>query len=199
MTSIKPFLCTFIITLIAVSCSRKTSPAGSEIIIIDSPSADTIQTAGMYDSLRIKYAVFLKTNPEYIKNTRLYGFIDEWMGTPYQWGGNSKKGIDCSAFMQRLLFNVYNINIPRTSVQQFHDQWTDRFRSKNHLSEGDLVFFQTMEGKLISHVGLYLANGMFINSSSSKGVSIASLNDPYWKACYVAAGRIKVKKSTAKK
>jgi hypothetical protein len=203
MTTIKTLIYGWLLVILLISCSRKTIPVSTEIIIEEPPpiavSVSSITSVGKYDSLKIRYGSVLKVKPDQIRNIRLYSFIDEWMYTPYQWGGTSRKGIDCSAFMQRLLKDVYSISIPRTSVQQFHDQWTERFGSKKHLSEGDLVFFSTMEGKLISHVGLYLGNQMFVNSSSSYGVSIASLGDAYWKQRYVAAGRIKQKKATARK
>ena len=59
--------------------------------------------------------------------------------------------------------------------------WIDKFGSSNYLSEGDLVFFRTEDDKIVSHVGLYLGNRMFVNAAVSKGVSIANLDDPYWK------------------
>jgi lipoprotein Spr len=114
------------------------------------------------------------------------------MYTPYKWGGVDERGIDCSAFLQKLFSEVYFIHIPRTSVEQFYAERVDKFKSSKYLVEGDLVFFHTIADRPISHVGLYLHNGMFINSSSSKGVSLASLNDPYWRKRYVGAGRIKI-------
>ena len=140
--------------------------------------------------LKAKYAGYLGVRPDHITNIALYKFIDSWMDTPYLWGGDDKKGIDCSALMQLLLDSVYAIKIPRTSVEQFYARWIDKFRSTKHLSEGDLIFFKTIGDNVVSHVGLYLDNGKFINSSSSKGVSIASLNDPYWSSRLVGAGRI---------
>lgn len=146
-----------------------------------------------YDPLQIKYSKYLHVSPEEITSLPLYRFIDEWLGTPYLWGGTTKRGIDCSAFVQKILLNVYDINItiPRTSIEQFLKDWIERFWLIRELSEGDLVFFRTNKSKLISHIGLYLKNGMFVNSSS-KGVSIASLNDPYWRKRCVAFGRIKL-------
>jgi NlpC/P60 family len=150
-------------------------------------------------AIQVRYAGYLKIEPQQIQNIRLYSFIDQWMATPYKWGGTDATGIDCSAFIQRVLAEVYNIQIPRTSVQQFFNDWIEKFGSAEYLSEGDLVFFRTDNEKLISHVGMYLKNRMFVNSSSSKGVSIACLDDPYWKRCYVAAGRIKIPPSTVQK
>lgn len=141
--------------------------------------------------LREKYARYLETTPANIHNIELYRFIDEWLYTPYLWGGTTKKGIDCSAFVQRLYADVYHINVPRTSVEQFFTQRVEPFKNPRYLHEGDLVFFRTMEGTIVSHVGFYLSNDRFVNASSSGGVSIGNLKDPYWKVKFVAAGRIK--------
>ncbi len=147
----------------------------------------------VYDSIQIKFASYLRVNPEDISNLALYHFINRWMYTPYKWGGTDERGIDCSAFLQKLLQEVYFVNIPRTSILQFYTEKVEKFASDRYLKEGDLIFFRTIRNTYVSHVGLYLQNGMFVNSSGTKGVSIASLHDPYWKKRYVAAGRIKTR------
>jgi cell wall-associated NlpC family hydrolase len=196
------------LTSLLLSCGTSKKTTGQQqggIITVNSSVQDATApdpspaTTAHYDTLQIKYARFLSIEPDHIQNMRLYRFIDLWLSTPYKWGGMDAKGIDCSAFMQRLLAEVYGIRIPRTSVQQFFTDWIDKFRSTAYLSEGDLVFFRTIDDKLISHVGLYLGNNRFVNSSSSKGVSIANLKDPYWKRCFVGAGRVKVSMLEAKK
>lgn len=195
----KPIIISYLLPLLLASCgsSHKATTQDNTIIVVNTQKAvpisntETVKSNKTYTDLQIKYAGYLNVMPEKITNTRLYTFIDEWLYTPYKWGGMDKHGIDCSAFMQKLLQEVYNIHIPRTSVDQFFHDWVDRFGSSEYLAEGDLVFFKTMKGKLISHVGLYLGNRMFVNSSSSKGVSIGNLDDPYWKTKYVAAGRLK--------
>ena len=182
------------ILLLLSSCaaSKKSSkPGATEIIVSTAPATEPVPLKAV-DSLQKKYALYLGVEPAQITNIRLYQFIDQWLNTPYKWGGTSKKGIDCSSLIQQLLQNVYNINIPRTSVDQFFTLWIDKFGSTKFLSEGDLVFFRTNKEKIVSHVGLYLSNRMFVNSSSSKGVSIANLDDPYWRKMYVGAGRVKV-------
>jgi lipoprotein Spr len=175
--------------MLSCTSSRRLSgaddePAASDTITVFRPVAS-------YDTLQIKYAAMLKVKPETIVHRRLYHFIEKWLGTPYKWGGLNESGIDCSAFLQRLLQDVYNIRIPRTSVQQFYTSRIEAFSASKHLSEGDLVFFRTIPNTYISHVGLYLQNRKFVNCSSSKGVSVASLDDPYWKARYVVSGRVK--------
>ena len=148
------------------------------------------------ERLQKKYATFLGVKPETITNIKLYRFIDEWLNTPYLWGGETKKGIDCSAFVQRLLKDVYNINIKinRTAIDQFFSNWIERFAYTTKIAEGDLVFFKTIRGRAITHVGFYCANRRFINSSSRSGVSFGNLDDPYWKKKFVTAGRIKLSK-----
>jgi lipoprotein Spr len=189
----------FGLLLSACGSTKKTPQYSGEEIPMYVPADNTDKSVKepakgpvKYDPIQVKYGQYLKVTPATIKNAKLYYFIDKWLKTPYKWGGMDERGIDCSAFLQRLLAEVYMIRIPRTSVQQFFNQRVERFKSAEYLSEGDLVFFRTMENKVISHVGLYLHNNMFVNSSSSKGVSIASLKDPYWKSRYVAAGRVKV-------
>lgn len=175
----------------ACSSTKKSAPENVAAGIIKQ-SPDPVNSITEATILTRKYSTLLKVPPETISNIRLYAFIDEWLKTPYKWGGNSKDGIDCSAFIRKLLKEVYNLDVPRTSIQQFYTDRVEVFQSAKHLSEGDILFFRTTDTKIVSHVGFYLVNNMFVNSSSSKGVSIASLNESYWKKRFVGAGRIKV-------
>lgn len=195
-----PFiLVCFCFSLMLSSCgaSRKTVSSEGGIFVVE-PTVPAPADKD-YSSLKEKYAVYLSVKPDKITNIPLFQFIDHWLNTPYRWGGTDKKGIDCSALMQILLDSVYSISIPRTSVEQFYARWIDKFRSTKHLSEGDLIFFKTFGNNVVSHVGMYLANGRFLNSSSSNGVSIASINDPYWRSRLVGAGRINVAQLPEKK
>lgn len=183
-------------SLMSCNPGKKIATYSGEILVpktsVEEPVKSVQEEPPGYDSIQLKYANYLKIQPDEIRNTALYHFIERWLHTPYKWGGMDERGIDCSAFLQRLLADVYLIQIPRTSIEQFFAEKVEKFKSSEYLSEGDLVFFRTMEGKYVSHVGLYLHNDMFVNSSSSKGVSIASLKDPYWKKRYVASGRLRI-------
>jgi cell wall-associated NlpC family hydrolase len=121
-------------------------------------------------------------------NVALYSFIDEWYGTPYKYGGASRQGIDCSAFVRELCAEVYGARLQRTSAAQFEE--TDYISSTDLLKEGDLVFFK-IRSRNISHVGLYLGEGKFVHASRSKGIVISNLNDTYWNRYYVGGGKIK--------
>jgi lipoprotein Spr len=181
-----------LISLASCSGSRKSTNQYETIVVKPADASLTLPNASAEKKLIAKYAAYLKTEPDSLSNIILYSFIDKWMKTPYKYGGIDEKGIDCSAFIQRLLGDVYNIQVPRTSAQQFFTKNVEPFHDKTYFSEGDLVFFCTVPGQPISHVGMYLRNRYFINASTSSGVSLANLDDPYWKKRFVAAGRVKI-------
>jgi lipoprotein Spr len=188
------FLCYF---FCSCSSSKKIikeedSTAPSPVVTQTNVAANNAIVVDPNKALKEKYAKYLKTSPDSITNIKLYAFIDKWLNTPYKWGGTDEHGIDCSAFIQRLLNEVYNLKIPRTSIEQLFTNRVEPFSSSKYLSEGDIIFFRTLQNTTVSHVGIFLRNNMFVNSSSSKGVSIACLNDPYWKQKFVLAGRVKV-------
>ncbi|MEO7445589.1 MAG: C40 family peptidase [Ferruginibacter sp.] len=136
--------------------------------------------------LQFKYAKLMSSNIESITNLSLFGVIDQWFGTRYRFGGESKKGIDCSALTGLLMSCVYAVKMPRTAREQYEE--TDRV-SREDLQEGDLVFFNTRKGVRVSHVGMYLRDGYFVHASSSQGVTISSLDEGYFSTRYIGAGR----------
>ncbi len=136
--------------------------------------------------IQFKYAQLMNATVESVTNIKLLEFIDEWWATRYNYGGTTKRGIDCSALTGRLLKDVYAQEVPRTAREQYHA--TDRV-SRNELEEGDLVFFNTRGG--ISHVGVYLGHDSFLHSSVSHGVTISSLNENYYSSKYIGGGRYK--------
>ena len=99
----------------------------------------------------------------------------KWKDTKYAWGGDSKKGIDCSALTRRIYREVYGHELPRVSTQQAQ---TGKKVSSKNLKAGDIVFFKP-EGRT-NHTAVYVGNSLFINASSSKGVVMSSLKSPYW-------------------
>ena len=146
------------------------------------PKADNIENIS---PVQFKYAMLMNVNVETLEDASLYNFIDDWSGTRYRMGGSTKRGIDCSAFTSTLLMAVYSLSAPRTAREQY--KATQRI-SKNDLTEGDLVFFNTRGG--ISHVGLYLNNGYFVHSCCSEGVTINNLDDSYYSHRFISGGRM---------
>lgn len=144
----------------------------------------TIETSSW---LQFKYALLTDVPVEALDNMNLLTYMEDWYGTPYHYGGSTKKGIDCSAFSSGLMAAVFNILLPRTAREQY--ETTDRIE-KYELHEGDLVFFNTHGG--ISHVGIYLINNKFVHASVTSGVMISDLGESYFVKRYIGAGRVKI-------
>ena len=118
-------------------------------------------------------------------NVDLLKYALAWRGTPYCYGGSSKKCTDCSGYTSNIYTNVYEKSIPRIS----RDIYTQCMPIKrNALYQGDLVFFATAGGDRITHVGIYLWDGYFTHASSSRGVIVSNLNEGYYKRTFVGAG-----------
>ncbi len=104
-------------------------------------------------------------------------FYREWEGVPYLWGGNTKSGVDCSGLSKNAYANVIPFTLPRTTALQRN---AGPKVTLNHARPGDLVFFDTG----FRHVGIYLSQNKFFHASSSKGVTISTLANPYWSKAY---------------
>ncbi len=137
------------------------------------------------NALQFKFAQLLDRDVEKITNISLYSFIEEWWQVRYRFGGTTKRGVDCSSFTGQLINTVFGIVLPRTARAQY--SVTSRVKRED-LEEGDLVFFNTRAG--VSHVGVYLGDSYFTHSSCTAGVTISSLNDPYYNRKFIAGGRL---------
>jgi cell wall-associated NlpC family hydrolase len=136
-------------------------------------------------SLQLKYSVLLNTEVEQLQNHVLLEKIDEWYGTRYRMGGTTKKGVDCSAFVQSVIAGAFGLAIPRTAREQYR---VAKLISRTELKEGDLLFFNTRGG--VSHVGIYLQNNKFVHASVSQGVTISDMFEPYYLQRFIGAGRL---------
>lgn len=128
------------------------------------------------------------TNSVLVRTSRLATELTHnalrFLGTPYVFGGTSRYGFDCSGYTQHV-FAMMGVAIPRMADAQYYAG----SRTKGGMRPGDLVFFQTYEPGP-SHVGIYLGNGEFAHASSSHGVMVSHLSDPYWSARYLGAKRL---------
>lgn len=137
--------------------------------------------------LQLKYSIQMDIAVEEMNNIPLLQKIDEWWGTPYLYGGSSKRGVDCSYFTLDVMNAIYNTNLKRTAAEQYTQSekidWTD-------LKEGDLIFFKTDASRSITHVGIYMTNNKFVHASTSQGVTISDLSEPYWQKRLYSLGRV---------
>lgn len=107
------------------------------------------------------------------------------VGTPYQWGGESTHGFDCSGLTE-YVFRQAGIVLPRTSYEQFQ---VGTAVSRSTLHPGDLVFFTT-DRRGPSHVAIYVGNGLIVHAlNESKGVIVSRLSDSYYAGRYIGARR----------
>lgn len=124
-----------------------------------------------------------------VRNTEIKAKILEqytiWKGVIYRFGGTTKKGVDCSAFAQRLFSEKFGISLPRSTNKQ---QYIGRRVKQQNLRPGDLIFFKTSPTN--RHVGIYIGNYKFIHASTSRGVTVSTINNNYWSRCYYTARRI---------
>ena len=112
--------------------------------------------------------------------------ILSYLGTPYVYGGDSKSGIDCSAFTGAVYDKSVNMKLPRTAADQVK---LGQPVSPEDLKFGDLMFFNTT-GANPSHVGIYIGDDLFAHASEAFGVTISSIESSYYKKRYTEARRV---------
>ncbi|MFW2135049.1 C40 family peptidase [Chryseobacterium sp. TY4] len=165
-------------------------------VVVKAETSDNIQAKRMLASLNnASNSIKASMIAEAIKHEKtIDSILDEastYLGTPYRYGGTTRSGIDCSAFVLSVFGAAAGVNLPRVAAAQ--SQEGDSV-DKSDLKKGDLVFFSHGRGR-ISHVGIVEEvdeNGevKFIHSATSRGVMVSSLNDKYWGPRYRFAKRI---------
>ncbi|WP_168188911.1 C40 family peptidase [Thiomicrorhabdus sediminis] len=146
-------------------------------------SSTTERSESASFALQLKSTGIDLQDSQQVRNELLAQF-DLWRGAPYQYGGTSLHGVDCSAYVQNTFANRLGLMLPRTTRTQI------KFGvpvDKTQLEVGDVVFFKVSRNTL--HNGIYLGKGKFMHASSSKGVTISYLSNPYWQKTYLHARR----------
>jgi cell wall-associated NlpC family hydrolase len=114
--------------------------------------------------------------------------IIKYIDTPYQYGGNTKDGIDCSAFTQSVFDKTLSIELQRSAREQFQEG--NEVDDKDDLQFGDLVFFNTRRRVKPGHVGIYIGNHLFAHASSRNGVIVSSLDEDYYSKRFMGGRRV---------
>lgn len=111
-----------------------------------------------------------------------------WIGTPYLYGGTGRNGVDCSGMVMNIFKEALNTSIPRNSGAQ---QEFCRAINPDSIAVGDLIFFNTAKhAERVNHVGIYMGADSMIHASSSRGVIMSNIRDPYYVQHYHSSGRI---------
>lgn len=107
------------------------------------------------------------------------------LGVHYAWGGITPRGFDCSGLV-KYSYGKAGKYLPRTASQMYY---TKGYKVRS-LSAGDLMFFAPNKASRPTHVAIYIGSGKMIQAATSRGVSIASISNTYWKPRFIGAKRI---------
>ena len=112
-----------------------------------------------------------------------------YLGVPHCMGGTTIKCMDCSGLLVTV-FAKQGIHLPHNSEEQA--RYGKIIAGMDELVKGDLVFFiRTYKTHhFITHSGIYVGNNKFIHTSSKNGVTITSLNDPWWNEKFIFGTRV---------
>lgn len=121
--------------------------------------------------------------------------LDFYAGTPYQWGGITPWGADCSGLVQTV-FGLHGISLPRDASQQAR-AGTAVDLSPTSLSPADLLFFSDRPDRRITHVAISLGGARVVHLALGRGgyrvEDLTHTADPYVKALvgrYLFARRV---------
>jgi len=167
--------------LMVTSCSRRAWAEASPAIEnqADRKQLDEFMEAGVEKPLDTHTV----TPDEIINTARRY------LGVPHCMGGKTMKCIDCSGLLA-VVFASHGAQLPHSSEEQA--RYGKIISERESLKKGDLVFFirTYSTSRFITHSGIYLGDNKFIHTSTSLGVTITSLDDPWWNERYLFATRV---------
>lgn len=119
---------------------------------------------------------------------QIVAFAMGYIGYPYVAGGNTPAGFDCSGFTEWVVLNVLGVDIGHAvEVQPGAGKWVDY----GAWQPGDLIFFQNTYREGISHVGIYIGDGLIVHAENEgTGVTISSVYSDYYGSRYWGAIRV---------
>lgn len=114
--------------------------------------------------------------------------IERYLGTPYRYGGDSRRGIDCSGLVVAIYRSV-GVDLPRRAEGQMR---AGTRVDTGELRFGDVLFFSKASKKgrgRTLHVGLYTEDERFVHASTTRGVVLDSLGKEHWRKSFLEARR----------
>ena len=168
--------------LLNTTCARKTYPEQSFRNLENQDDEKKLQeflNAGTEKEINSH-----KTNAKEIIET-----AKSYLGVPHCMGGTTKKCMDCSGLLVTV-FSRHGIQLPHNSEEQA--RFGKIITETEKLTKGDLIFFikSYKTHRFITHSGIYIGDNKFIHTSSTKGVTITSLSDPWWNDKFIFGTRV---------
>lgn len=168
-----------VIHIIAVSVA-------TAILTACGSSKSATTAAGNYKPAELSWPAKTETERLAPQSQAILSAAHSWLGVPYKYGGNDRKGVDCSGLVLQVYKDALGIPLPRNSREQ-RDYCTAI--AKGSLIPGDLIFFATgKDRKQVSHVGIFIGDNLMIHASSSKGVILSDINSQYYTRTYAGSG-----------
>lgn len=157
---------------------------GNDQISFENISFDPIKQ----HTIALDYSAGVFTHP--LLKDKLIQNILLWLGTPYRYAGSTKRGVDCSNFVRSILNETVGIRLPANAQTQAF--LFEPIYEIDKLRFGDLIFFsgRNHRAKRIGHVGIYLGNGIFVHSSTHRGVVVTHISESYYTQRYRFGGRL---------
>ncbi len=143
-------------------------PLGSELINLKKRMLTPVAESGVFKGKK-QIVGPVVTDVTQLKSAALL-----FMNAPYQWGGRSIHGIDCSGLTQ-MAFKLCNWKIPRDANQQAEKGLLVDFLQNAQC--GDLAFFDNKDGNIV-HVGMLLDNQTIIHATDTSGRVVIDRIDP---------------------
>jgi len=177
-----------LITILQIFIFQLIAQTDNFSIVIENNNTDTVLVAKL-NNFRAN-GIQKQLELDSISPDTLIASAEKYLGTPHCMGGDSKKCIDCSGLLLAS-FRDINVNTPHGSEAMAH--YGEIIPTQDSLQRGDLVFFVKTYStkKVITHSGIYLGEGKFIHTSSSKGVIVSNLfYSKYWQDHFIFGTRI---------
>ena len=117
---------------------------------------------------------------------QLADFAQQYVGTPYRWGGASPAGFDCTGFVM-WVYSQFGVSMPHNEAGQMA---SGERVSADDLQPGDVLIFANTYRAGLSHTGIYVGDGQFVHAADERhGVTVSALWDSYWGPRLVGATR----------
>ena len=128
----------------------------------------------------------LAPTPEVPEGSVLADFAEQYVGSPYRWGGASPAGFDCSGFVM-WVYSQFGVPLPHNEAGQLN---AGPRIGADDLQPGDVVVFANTYRAGLSHTGIYVGEGQFVHAADERhGVVVSNIWDSYWGPRLVGASR----------